>query len=285
MKLICEGRKTSGRGFVLLAPPQSHLLPFREVVDDDSRHQRLLTGAQKLRGEIYVRDGAIQPWELSAGGRHIQQADARSWHLMTVDERDRVTSCIRYYAHRPGVSFSDLAISRCAAAQSAEFGSKVREAVQDELAYASQRGFYYVELGGWAISPEIRCTSEALRMLLTVYALAQFMGGALGVSTATTRHHSSSILRRVGGRPLMARGTEVPSYVDPHYNCEMELLSFDSTSPDAHYDKWIRECRTALVDVPVVSSETQDTDVALLHLHEAITRQQDQPANLVTANL
>jgi hypothetical protein len=89
-------------------------------------------------------------------------------------------------------------------------------------------------------------------MLLTVYALAQFMGGALGISTATTRHHSSSILRRVGGRPLMARGALVPAYLDPHYNCEMELLSFDSTAPDAHYDRWIDECRAALTDVPVV---------------------------------
>ncbi len=277
MRLICEGRKTSGRGFVLLAPPQSHSIPFHEVVDDDSRYQRLLADAQKLRGEIYVRDGAIQPWELSTGGRHIQRADALSWHLLTVDERERVTSCIRYYAHRPGVSFSDLAISKCAAAQSAEFGYKVREAVQDELAYASQRGFYYVELGGWAISEEMRRTSEALRMLLTVYALAQLMGGALGVSTATTQHHSSSILRRVGGRPLMARGAEVPTYRDPHYNCEMELLSFDSTSPDAHYDKWIRECRAALVDLPVISNEKPDTDtMALLRLHQALSHS-EQP--------
>ena len=62
MRLICEGRKKSGRGFVLLAPPKSHTMPFHEIVDDDSRHQRLLADAQKLRGKIYVRDGAIQTW-------------------------------------------------------------------------------------------------------------------------------------------------------------------------------------------------------------------------------
>ena len=278
MRLICEGRKTSGRGFVLLAPRQSDPMPFHEVVDDDSRHQRLLADAQRLRGEIYVRDGAIHSWELSAGGRHIQRADALSWHLLTVDERERVTSCIRYHAHRPGVSFSDLDIPQCAAAQPAEFGQKVREAIQDELAYASQRAFYYVELGGWAISEEMRCSSEALRMLLTVYALAQLMGGALGISTATTRHHSSSILRRVGGRPLMARGVEVPAYLDPHYNCEMELLGFDSTSPDSRYEKWIRECRAALVDLPVISREKPDNDImALLRLQQALSHS-DQPA-------
>jgi len=37
-----------------------------------------------------------------------------SWHLLTVDEHERVMACIRYCAHRPGVSFSDLAISQSA---------------------------------------------------------------------------------------------------------------------------------------------------------------------------
>lgn len=283
MRLICEGRKRSGRGFVLLAPPDSCSVPFHEVVDDASMHQRLLADAQRLRGEIYVRDGAIQPWELSSGGRHIQPADAVSWHLLTVDERETVTACIRYCAHRPGASFSDLAVSQSALAHSAEFGSAVREAVQTEMNYARQRGFYYVEVGGWAVSEETRCSADALRMLLTVYALAQLMGGALGLSTATTRHNSSSILRRVGGRPLMARGTEVPAYHDPHYNCEMELLSFDSTSPDGHYDQWIRECRTALLELPVVSDETVATNATgLLQLHQALHQTTDSQSELIS---
>ena len=185
MKLVCEGPGRSGCGFVVLAPPQDHSVPFHEIVDDTSRHRRLLADAQRLRGEIYVRDGAIQAWELSADRRHIQPSDALSWHLLKVDERDSVTACIRYRAHRPGASFSDLA-----------------------------------------------------------------------VSTATTRHHSSAILRRIGGRPLMARGREVPAYFDPHYNCEMELLRFDSTSPAEQYAGLMRECRDALLELPVVSQES-----------------------------
>jgi hypothetical protein len=262
MRLVCQGRRSAGRGFVLLAPEQSHTMPFHEIVEDPARRQRLLERAQRLRGEIYLRDGAIRSWELSADGRHIQPADDFSWHLLTVDEHERVMACIRYCAHRPGVSYSDLAISQSAVAQSTEFGRTVREAIQGELAYARRRGFYYVELGGWAISEEMRCSSEALRMLLTVFALAQSMGGALGVSNATTRHHSSSILRRVGGRPLMVRGAEVPAYLDSNYNCEMELLSFDSTSPDAHYGKWIGECRAALPELPVISNDVAATDAS-----------------------
>jgi len=248
----------------MLAPPQDHSVPFHEIVDDSSRHRRLLADAQRLRGEIYVRDGAIQPWELSADYRHIQPSDALSWHLLKVDERDSVTACIRYRAHRPGASFSDLAVSQSAAARSA----LVREAIQTELDCASEGGFDYVELGGWAISEQMRCSAEALRMLLTIYALGQLMGGVLGITTATTRHHSSSILRRIGGRPLMARGREVPAYFDPHYNCEMEFLRFDSTSPNAHYAGLMRECRDALLGLPVVSQEKASLQILLPQLGE-----------------
>ena len=176
MTLVCEGRKKSGRGFVLLTPPQSHPLPFQAIVDDAPRHRRLLSEAQRLRGGVYLRDGAIGPLELTADGRHVQKADALSWHLLSVDENEKVTACLRYHAHRPGVSLSELAVVQSAVGQSAEFGQKVREAIQDELAYAQRLGFYYVELGGWAVSPEHRCSAEALRMLLTVYAARSVNG-------------------------------------------------------------------------------------------------------------
>jgi len=291
MKLVRETRRKLGRGFVLLAPPQTHLTLFDHVDDNPERHRRLLADAQKLRGSIYVRDGAIQPWQLSAGGRHIQRADELSWHLLTVDQSDSVTACIRYFAHEPGASFWDLMVSRSPLAQSAYLGPRVREAVQAELDCARQRGFSYVELGGWAICEQLRCTTEALRTLLTVYALSQLLGGALGISAATTRHHSSSILRRVGGRPLMARGGEVPPYYDSQYNCEMELLSFDSMSPNPRYAEWIRECREAILEVPVVAGQTvacqtvacQTMDTSandLLRLQLALSDPAERPATL-----
>jgi hypothetical protein len=147
----------------------------------------------------------------------------------------------------------------------------VREAVEAELHCAQKRGFYYVELGGWAICDELRCTTEALRTLLTVYALAQLQGGALGLTTATTRHHSSSILRRVGGRPLLAHGEELPSYYDSQYKCEMELLGFDSTSPNPRYMDWIVECRGALQTMPLISYKPADAVIGdLLRLSAAV---------------
>ncbi len=252
MRFTCENRQSLGREFVLLAPGHTPA-QFGRILGDTSQHQRLLAGAQKLRGRIYVEDGAIEADQLSSDGRHIQAADDLSWHLLAVEPGEKVVACLRYFAHAPHVTFSELTVSQSALARSPELGAQVREAVETELEYAARRGLSYVEIGGWAISEELRCTSEALQMLLSVYALGQLTGGALGLSTATTRHHSSSILKRVGGRPLVSRSEQIPPYYDPDYDCEMELLRFDSSTPSTKYSNGIGQCRSALRQVPVVS--------------------------------
>jgi len=251
MKLSCTTGQ-AGRQFVLLAPNRSASTQFHQASCDSSRHHRLLAAVQRLRGITYVSDGAIQPSDLSADGRHIQEADNLSWHLLTLGENGEVLACIRYHAHQPTVEFSELSVARSGIARSSQLGPRVRSAVEAQLECARQRGVWYVELGGWALSESLRCSTEAIRTLLTVYALSQVHGGALGLSTATTRHHSSSILRRIGGRTLKSNGTEIPSYYDPHYKCEMELLSFDSEAPNERYSVWIDDCREMLHQVPVV---------------------------------
>ena len=283
MRFRCEPQQTLGREFVLLAPGQGVSAHFHQTLGDPSRHRRLLAGAQRLRGRIYQQDGAIDPGQLSADGRHIQAADALSWHLLAVDRRERVVACMRYHAHGPEISFSELSVSQSALARSPEFGPRVREAVEAEIEYAARGGLSYAEIGGWAISEDLRCGSEVLQMLLAVYALGQLTGGALGLSSATIRHHSSSILKRVGGRPLMARGEEIPPYYDPQYHCEMELLSFDSRSPSAKYADGVRQCRAALLEVPLVSPEPVEIPLGgLLPLHAAVSDPRHTAA-LVTA--
>ncbi len=268
MKLVGEGRMKS---FVLLAPPECHLRLARQVIVDGSVHQDLLAGAQRLRGRIYAEDGAIRSCDLTGDGRHVQPADSLSWHLLTVDERGRVTACMRYFAHDPGTAFSELTVSRSTIAHCAALGAAVRDGIEAELDLARRRGFSYVELGGWAISENLRHTGQAIKSLIAVYALSQLMGGARGLSTATTRHGSASILRRVGGAPLMSRGVEIPPYYDPGYRCDMELLRFDSTSPSPRYAGWIRECSAALRDIPVISGEHGGScGEDLLHLHRAV---------------
>jgi len=245
-------RGIRSRNFVLLAPAWSSTRAFSLMDPDPVSHDRLLSEAQRLRGRIYLADGAIQRHDLTADGRHLQHADSLSWHLLTVDGDDRVLACARYLPHAPNVSFTDLTVFLTPLAQSGAWGGAVRRAVEEDLERARHRRYGYVELGGWAISEELRCTREAVRMIGTIYALAAVLGGALGVSTATSRHGSSSILRRVGGRPLMSEGVPLPPYYDERYSCEMELLRFDSTQPNPIYGEWVNRCRSDLKTVRVV---------------------------------
>ena len=244
-----------GRGFVVLSPERPEAVPFEQMVGDPERHARLLRESQRLRAKAYLKDGAIREDQLTADGRHVQAVDAISWHLLTLDRAGQVSACIRYRAHESAkVCYEDLGVQQVLESQPRDFSSLAERIVRGEVAKAKQLGFSYVELGGWVVEEELRCSTEAIRMLLMMYALSQLLGGAIALSTATTRHNSSSILRRTGGRTLTEGEVSVPIYFDPAYNCEMEMLSFDSRSPNPRYLGWIREFREAFQYIPMVSS-------------------------------
>jgi hypothetical protein len=207
---------------------------------------------QRLRGRIYLEDEAITEAELTSDGRHLQPIDEHSWHLLVVGGNGRVLGCTRYLQHHPSTPYSRLRIRTAALAQSDLWSEPLRRAVERELETARQRGYSYVEVGGWALDESLRGSSDALRSVLFTYAWSHIIGGCLGLSTATHRNGSASILRRIGGRPLEWNGTELPPYYDPHYKCEMEVLRFDSRLPSAKYEHVIETMRSEIPMVPVV---------------------------------
>jgi hypothetical protein len=241
---------------MLLAPLAGDLPDtFRAVQVNCRKHEALLGEVQRIRGREYLKDGAIPAWQLSPEGRYIQAIDEKSWHLLVLNRFGQVAGCARYTPHQNGVSVYELGVAGSALAQSDHWGNRLHRAVESELNDARRRGISYAEVGGWAIAEELRCTTEALRMALTVWGLAQLLGGALGITTATTRHHSSSILRRIGGQPLVADGVELPPYYEAQYECEMEILRFDSRRPNPRYEAWVGDCRSNLAAIPVVCAE------------------------------
>jgi hypothetical protein len=50
----------------------------------------------------------------------------------------------------------------------------------------------------------------------------------MGITTATFRNHSADILQKLGGRPMRDNGVELPRYFDPQYDCDMQILSFET---------------------------------------------------------
>lgn len=257
---------------LVLAPPHASVPPvFRNRQYDALRHEELLAEMQRLRGNVYVEDGAIGPHELSAGGRHRLETDEDSWHLLALDQTGAVTGCARYRAHRNSAGFRDLWVRNSALAQSPIWGRQFLSAVESQIHQARRRNISYAEVGGWATAPERRYTTDALRVALATYSLAQLLGGCIGITTATVKHCSSAILRRIGGRSLESPAGTLPSYYDPAYKCEMEVLGFDSASPTPKYLPIIGELRSGLRTVPVVAPRSPRRMWSVLPLqHEGI---------------
>ena len=246
----------SPRSLVMLAPAgATGGRGFRNTSRDYSSYRDLQGEMQKLRGRLYLDDGAIAKAELARDGRHILDTDEPSWHLLTLDRKGGVVGCIRFLQHSRGARFDDLNVREAALAESDQWGARLRSAVEDELAQARQHGFSFVEVGGWAMAPEIRGTVECLRSLLATYAWSRTIGGALGLCTATERNGSAAILRKIGGRSIRWDGAALPAYFDPRFNCRMHMLSFDSRAPNAKYESAIDDIGKGLLNIPVVCPE------------------------------
>ncbi len=240
--------------FQLLAPPQTSCANnFGRLRASEQLHSHYLSAMQRLRGRVYLKDGAIQASEMDEQGRFRMQGDDQGWHLLLVDGERDVIGCARYLVHPNTVPFHKLRVSHSALAKHPAWGAKVREAVETDLALAREKGFAYLEIGGWALTEEWRGTRAALEILVGSYALAHLWGGCLGACTATARHGSSSMLRRIGGSPLQACGQELPAYHDPQYGCQMELLRFDYRTPGQRFHSLISQLKAKLADAVAVT--------------------------------
>jgi hypothetical protein len=251
-KLLERNIETLDRRLVLVAPP--HLLvpdTFHRVCVEPGEHRRLIRDAQRLRGAVYLNDGAVQREQLSPDGRHQTPEDDRSWHLLFTD-RGKVTACIWFMEHEAEPSFDDLRVHNSPLAKASEWRAKLWYAVEWDLARARAEGLSYGEVGGWAVSRE-SCPSDGLILALAAYSLAHNLGGVQAMTTATARHLSSTILRRLGGTSLVAKGEEIPPYYDEKYGCMMEILRFDSRRPNARYAPLVDMLRRKLWEVPAVA--------------------------------
>jgi hypothetical protein len=249
---------------VLLAPAGACLEPFSGPVSFSQRiHTDLIAEMQRLRGGVYLSDGAIQPTQLTSSGRHVSSSDYESWHLLTVRSDGEILGCIRFLRHPNTVRCNQLRVSDAPLAHSDDWSARFFSSINSEIEAARNFNFSYVEIGGWALAPELRGTAEALHTVLSTYALAQIQGGALGITTATERNGSASILRRLGGRPLEWDGAALPPYFDRTYRCGMEVLRFDSRNPSERYASTVNALRSHIAALPVFCpSQTPGSDKA-----------------------
>ena len=172
---------------VLLAPSVASVGEvFRNVDVDRGRHEQLVRDVQKLRGSIYLKDGAIRSEQLSSDGLHQTPEDEKGWHMLLLNEQHQVSACALYLEHDNTVSFEGLRVRQCPLAENEEWRPRLWKAVHAELAHARRDRLQFVELGGWAVSENSRGTSGPLALALAVYAFSRRCGGALGMTTAVS---------------------------------------------------------------------------------------------------
>ena len=256
MKLLPQSVANDQVGFVIL-PPMECIVPelFRDVEIDDRLYTGILSDTQRFRGSIYLNDGAILREQLNTDGRHIAPSDEESWHVLALNQAGQVCACLKFHEEVPSMTYYDLDVFHSAIAHSAQWGGKLRKAVELERFRAREQRLRFGEVGGWAIAPDRRHTKLSLESILVAYGLLKLLGGGVGLATATVKHGSSSILRRLGLLPMSSQGEDLPSYYDPHYRSEMELLRFDSRQPNPKYVKWVLQLSLQLACVPVVCAK------------------------------
>jgi hypothetical protein len=74
----------------------------------------------------------------------------------------------------------------------------------------------------------------------------------VGLATATFRHSSEAILRRIGLETLHVDSRDIAPYHDEQYGCLMQVLRFDSRYPSPKYRGWVSALMGDLANAPVV---------------------------------
>jgi hypothetical protein len=264
MQLVPDRRGGKGE-LILLAPPTANIPSEMASHKNSDRYTLLICAMQRMRGRQYLADGAISARQLTEDGRHYLSSDENAWHILAVDDQESVVGCARYLPHEKGIPFSELSLSQASLANSPQWGSLFKKLVEAEMSMASKRRVDFVEVGGWALAPQVRNTADALRIALATYSLARILGGCIGIGAVTERHMSSSILRRLGGKTLGWQGVELPSYFDSNYGCQMEILRFESAQPNPRFEVWIDLLRQYLLTAEVLSTDNFFKDAMPVH--------------------
>lgn len=239
-----------------LAPDYAHIPTYLRCVHrDDKAYHGLLAEIQRFRGRVYVQDGAIPETALDTQRRHYTPYDLDCWHIAVLDEAKRVCAVIRnlFLPQREvKVSLASLQVhallERIVGTTRIDFQTALERYIEN----ARMETPFILETGGWAVDPDVRNAAVAPITMATSWALGRIHGGARGIGSATMRHGSATMSRRFGGFgiPRDPHSTLGPFY-DSYYQCEMQILGFDSRILNPLFESTVCDIQQALRGIPI----------------------------------
>lgn len=243
-----SNKRTSRAGlqFKILAPGLSDVPDdFANRQMEPEFHQRLLSDVQMVRG-LALKECGTAGYYLLPDGRHFQPVDANSWHILLQDETGKTLGCARYRHVSGGPEHTSA--SQSSISQLNPYGAALKSGIKQLMATARERAKQFGEVGGWALRQESRGTMAAFNVALMTCALAEHLGCGVGITTATTMHHSSAILCRIGAQRLAG----VPAYYERNYGSVIEVLHFELPNSNPSYASKLDNFREEVLKTPVI---------------------------------
>jgi hypothetical protein len=233
------------KSFEIVAPGASAVpSSFEQTVCDSERCSRRISEIQRLRGQVYLADGAIRKEDLTADGRQVDPADDSAWHIVITGSGQEVVGCIRIAHLGMSPSFSQFHQHEIIERMPEPSRGHYRLAFQNVISDPNKKEIGFGDTGAWAVAKGAHNHGLGVALIIVGWALYRHLGDAWVMAMATQRHRASELLKALGASALAMDGVPLPSFFDPAYDCTMELLVFDTRHPSelaaAHVDELTR---------------------------------------------
>jgi len=202
-----------------------------------------LSAIQKLRGTVYVADGALSTSALDVEGRHISEDDEHSYHLVLWN--GQIEGCMRIRVYEQPPEASALRVYDLVRRMPEEIIPRYHTALCDFIQQWHARGYLIGEAGGWAVGSNYKGSTISLVLPLADWAFSR-MQKLVHLASSTQRNGSADMLRRLGGWRLSLGEEELPPFYDSAYQCQMELQGFCADILNPQFEPAVEDLKLLL---------------------------------------
>lgn len=228
-----------------ILPPKDHCAACgRKCIYNSEDYDARLARIRRLRGKVFLADGAVTQEHLDESGSYHTSLDHRAWHIYLAGNDGEVPACCTLMLHRNVVEVQELRISELLCHIQDDRRGLYESAIQSLIREAARLNVGFGEAAAWAIDQKFRNHCASMMMIIASWPLYQTLGNAIIIGAPTSRHHTSSIEKRMGGFPLALQGSPLGPFHDAPHGCDMEFVWFDSQRPLSRFAQIISEMRS-----------------------------------------